>query len=245
MALLQSSDEETTTSTPTRQQMNSPPHQTAKVRKGDGKAPLFSSKDCDDKVETNQKHAEKKAAATTAPITPIYLRGVPPTRVGKLFREYEERYWERKIRGELGPRSKHFTIASGKGTSVGDLTIQECHEFRALAKRFTDRMADRTDRKGQCKERYRLKKYGPTRVNPDAKTEAQRQATAISSARSCLTDRLRKILSGNKKVQWTARNTKKLQKLAEMADLKPDEMLVKLYKQWLKVNQEQSCIRLP
>lgn len=173
---------------------------------------------------------------------PFYLKDLPPTRVSLLFEGYERRYWEARQQGldRLGNRRKFFVTNKAQG-----LTDEERDEFRRLAKRFTDKLADKTPVKRLANLRQRRRRYGIG----DAKTEAQKQATHRKSRRNHLIRRLRKINGdlerGIVKVQWNANHDKMLQDLVAEIPLKAGDTLIELYRKYLELSHAPSCIELP
>lgn len=181
-------------------------------------------------------------------IKPFYLKNLPSTKVGELFHAFEVRYWEARQGGQmpnLGKHLKFFITPKDQG-----LTIKERNEFRKLAKRFTDRLSERTPGKHKAIVAYQHRRFGRGVVE---KTEAQLRATKRRSQRTYLMSRLKKILAsltaneGEKvaKVEWKATYDEMLQDIVAETPLKPGDMLLELYKKMIELKQIPSCIQLP
>lgn len=169
---------------------------------------------------------------------PFYLRNLPPNRVGQLFFEYEKLYWRLEAEGD-GVQGHFFKAAD-------DFSEEERIQFRKLARKFTDRIANWTRKKVFNLRDYRWRKYGPPH-RPDLKTEAQRQESTIYTLKNQLNDKLRTILykkvSG---VQWTAKDDATLQKLHSLTQLKSSDRTVQLYSKLLASSPSMvRCIPLP
>lgn len=190
-----------------------------------------------------QQPTTKERAKTIADVEPIFLKDLPPTRVARLFEEYQVRYWQRKKEGSIETRSRFFSIGNGRNTSVGNLSSKECQEFRTYTKRFHDMLAACTVRKHRGKRANRLRRFGPKRG--EQKTAQQQRETKIASAKANLTARLRQILAGEASKEWTDEHTHKMQDIVAMVKLKPWEKLVELYKKAVDLGKVPSCVDLP
>lgn len=192
--------------------------------------------------EEADEHRKTANKPEESPMTPFYVKNVPPTKVGKVFEAYQKQYWEAKRRGleDLGNGRKFFT---SRGLN---LNKDERGEFRKYAKRFTDMLADRRPKRLKESRENRLRRYGFGR----RKTEAQCQQTKDKSQRHYLIRLLRKNLANmahpGVKIKWTAKHITTLQQLHSRMPLKASDPLLQLYKQFLEANEGmESCIPLP
>lgn len=184
---------------------------------------------------------------------PFYLTRVPPTKVGRLFQEYERRYWKARQKGLAGlGKGRRFFDTKNEP----DLTKEECDEFRALAKRFTTRVSEKSPGKIQDRIEHQVKHQG--RV--DEATEEALRATQRRAQRYYLIRRLNKVLAGlaaatdkndddakkrKFEVKWLDNHSKMLQGIVAEEPLHAEDPLIQLYKQWLAIKQVPSCIQLP
>lgn len=206
-------------------------------------AELSSESRKEEEGESSGRHDDSASFRSDAKMKPFYLRGLPPTRVSKLFENYEVRYWDAMQSGRFvrsGNRRKFFTTNKDQG-----LTDEERRQFRKLAKQFTDKLADRSERKMRANAAYQRSRYGLGKE----KTDEQKEATRRKTQRNYLIRRLRKInadLENNVvEVQWTDNHSKTLQGLVAKAPLQPGDTLLELYQRWLHLTGASSCIELP
>lgn len=173
---------------------------------------------------------------------PFRLRKVPEdTRYGKLYREYEDRYWRMRKAGNLGDYSKHFRLNYAERM---ELTPAEQAGFRLLARHFTDMKHSR----GRCKKKvvknWRRNRFGPRDFFQ--KTPAQRIATRVNSLKSTLNRKMNAILAQREGAEWVEMDTDRLQQLNQLIKFKQRDKTIELYKEVLKANPDMvSCIPLP
>lgn len=181
----------------------------------------------------------------------FYLSRVPSTKAGKLFQEYERRYWKARRSGlaGLGKRRRFFDTKNEP-----DLTKEECDEFRKLAKRFTTRVSEKSPGKLRDRLEHQIKHQG----HADEAVEAQLRATQRRAQRYHLIRRLKRVLAGlaapgkdddGKKrkfeVKWLKNHDKMLQGIVAEEPLHAEDPLIQLYRQYLAIKQVPSCISLP
>lgn len=185
---------------------------------------------------------EETTRTTTTTTTPFYVLDVPPTKAGKLYQEQEKRYWDAKEEGTLDLASTKKAFFKTKDLG---LTDEERNEFRGYVRQFTNQLYGKNPKHRQHKEKYRLKRYGPS--NWALKTDQQKKETRLKARRTYLMSRLNMCLEAGNRAAWTEKHDRMLQVYAaEVPPLEEGDLLLELYKDVLAANEGmERCIQLP
>lgn len=202
----------------------------------DQTAPLFP-------IPALGKETLEENQAKGSKLTPFYVLDVPPTKAGKLYQEMEKKYWEIKEEGILDLGSSSRTVFF-RTKDLG-LTEEERNEFRGYVSQFFNRLHAKDPRHRQHKEKYRLKRYGPS--NWAMKTDEQKRETRLKARRTYLMSRLNMCLAAGNRKAWTEKHDRMLQAyVAELPRLEEGDLLLELYKDVVAANEGmERCIQLP